>query len=187
MMDYRKTVERAAEEMKAAAAGVDPKAITRMAKEIAKAKKILLHGVGREGLMMRALAMRLYHMGLDAHVVGDMSSPPVGRGDLLIVSAGPGNFATVDALVGVARQAGARTACVTAQPKGKVPRACHTVLTIPAQTMADDTAPKAASVLPMGSLFEGAQYLTFEILILTLREHLKVSPSAMRKRHTNLE
>lgn len=187
MMDYLKTIERAAEEMKAAAAGADPKAISRLAKEIAKAKKIVLHGVGREGLMMRALAMRLYHMGLDAHVAGDMSAPPVGRGDLLIVSAGPGHFATIEALVGIATEAGARTACVTAQPKGKVPRACHTVLTIPAQTMANDSASKAASVLPMGSLYEGAQYLTFEVLILMLRDQLKVPPSAMRKRHTNLE
>ena len=187
MMDYLKTIERAAEEMKAAAAGADPKAIGRLAKEIAKAKKIVLHGVGREGLMMRALAMRLYHMGLDAHVAGDMSAPPVGRGDLLIVSAGPGHFATIEALVGIATEAGARTACVTAQPKGKVPRTCHTVLTIPAQTMANDSASKAASVLPMGSLYEGAQYLTFEVLILMLRDQLKVPPSAMRKRHTNLE
>ena len=59
MMDYLKTIERAAEEMKAAAAGADPKAIGHLAKEIAKAKKIVLHGVGREGLMMRALAMRM--------------------------------------------------------------------------------------------------------------------------------
>jgi 6-phospho-3-hexuloisomerase len=134
----------------------------------------------------RALAMRLCHMGLDAHVAGDMSCPPVGRSDLLIVSAGPGYFSTIEALAGVAAKAGARTACVTAQPRGKVPRAFYTVLTIPAQTMADDTAPKAASVLPMGSLFEGAQYLTFEVLILMLLDHLKVPPSAMRNRLRHL-
>ena len=61
------------------------------------------------------------------------------------------------------------------------------VLVIPAQTMADDQAPGAASVLPMGSLFEGAQYLTFELLILALRDRLGVDPAAMRARHTNLE
>lgn len=187
MLDYRKTIEHAAEELKAASRGVDPAEADRLAREIAKARRVVLYGVGREGLMMRALAMRLYHLGLDAHVVGDMSAPPVGRGDLLIVSAGPGDFSTVMGLIGVARQAGARTACVTAQPKGRAPRACDTVLVIPAQTMADDTGPRPASVLPMGSLFEGAQFLTFEVLILMLRQRLKVSPSAMRKRHTNLE
>ncbi|MFM8702094.1 MAG: SIS domain-containing protein [Hyphomicrobiales bacterium] len=187
MIDYRKTIGQAAEEMKTAAGNVDPSEIDRLAREIARARKIVLHGVGREGLMIRALAMRLYHMGLDAHVAGDMSAPPVGDGDLLLVSAGPGHFSTIEALVDVATKAGARTACVTAQRDGKVPRVCHTVLTIPAQTMANDIGAASASVLPMGSLFEGAQYLTFEVLILMLRDRLNVSPSAMRERHTNLE
>lgn len=187
MLDYRDTVVKAADEMKAAAMAASEDELDRLAREIIRAKRIVLHGVGREGLMMRALAMRLYHLGLDAHVAGDMSAPPVGRGDLLLVSAGPGHFPTIQALVDVAAKAGARTACITAQPKGPVPRACDVIFTIPAQTMADDTKPKAASVLPMGSLYEGAQYLVFEALILLLRDRLKVSPSAMRKRHTNLE
>ena len=45
----------------------------------------------------------------------------------------------------------------------------------------------AGSVLPMGSLFEGAQYLTFEMLILRLRDRIGTTPAAMRARHTNLE
>jgi len=136
---------------------------------------------------MRALAMRLYHLGLDAHVVGDMSCPPVGPGDLLVVSAGPGAFSTVSGLIGAAKAAGAATACITAQPDGASAVACDRVLVIPAQTMATDQSRDAASILPMGSLFEGAQYLTFELLILALRDHLGTTPEAMRARHTNLE
>ena len=60
------------------------------------------------------------------------------------------------------------------------------VLTIPAQTMADDGGADA-SVLPMGSLYEGAQYILFEVMILKLREHLGVTTEAMRANHTNLE
>ena len=177
---------RAAEEIRAAVAAIDPAAMDAMVAEIAAAKRIACYGVGREGLMMRALAMRLYHMGLDAHVVGDMSCPPVGPGDLLITSAGPGGFSTVNGLISVARQAGARVACVTAEPGGAAPLAADRVLTIPAQTMARDGL-GATSVLPMGSLFEGAQFLAFELLILHLRDHLGVPPDAMRARHTNLE
>jgi 6-phospho-3-hexuloisomerase len=166
---------------------VDPAALAGMVDELAAAKRVVCYGVGREGLMMRALAMRLYHMGLDAHVVGDMSCPPVGAGDLLVVSAGPGDFSTVRGLMGVARRDGARLACVTAQPGAALPAASDRVLVIPAQTMADDTGPAVASVLPMGSLFEGAQYLVFEMLVLMLRDRLGVAPDAMRARHTNLE
>lgn len=178
---------RAADEIRAAVAGTDPAVMQAMVEDLASASRVVCYGVGREGLMMRALAMRLYHIGLDAHVVGDMSCPPVGPGDLLVVSAGPGAFSTVNGLIGVARAAGARIACVTAQPQGIAPLAADLVLFIPAQTMADDQGAAAVSVLPMGSLFEGAQYLAFELLVLALRERLGVTPDAMRARHTNLE
>ena len=187
MTTYPARATGAAAELRDAALGVDPAEFDRLATAIAAAARIVCHGVGREGLMMRALVMRLYHLGLDAHVAGDMSCPPVGAGDLLIFSAGPGDFATIAALVHVANGAGATTACITAQPTAPVPRACNHVLTIPAQTMADDQTDAPASILPMGSLFEGAQYLVFELLILALRDRLGADPDAMRARHTNLE
>ena len=86
-----------------------------MCAEILRSRRIACYGVGREGLMMRALCMRLMHLGLDAHVVGDMTTPPLGKGDLLIASAGPGYFSTVLALLGVAQKAGACTMVITAQ------------------------------------------------------------------------
>src|SRR5258705_12086971 len=106
-----------------AAADVD-----RLCDELLKARRIACYGVGREGLMMRALCMRLMHLGLDAHMVGDMTTPPVGAGDLLVVSAGPGSFSTVKALLGVARAAGARVTAVTAHPSGEAPIAADTVI-----------------------------------------------------------
>ncbi len=178
---------RAAEEIRAAVAGIDPAQMHSLVQELARAQRIVCYGVGREGLMMRALAMRLYHMGLDAHVVGDMSCPPVGAGDVLFVSAGPGGFSTVAGLTGVAQDAGARVVCVTAQPQGMAAQSADLVLVIPAQTMANDQGATAQSVLPMGSLFEGAQYLAFELLVLALRDHMAIAPEAMRARHTNLE
>ncbi|QIB35246.1 SIS domain-containing protein [Ancylobacter pratisalsi] len=155
--------------------------------EIAAAGRIALYGVGREGLQIKGLAMRLFHLGLKAAVVGDMTTPPVGPGDLLVVSAGPGDFSTVSALLGVARASGARTLVVTAEPKGAAAAQADLVLTVPAQTMASDQGTAAASVLPMGSLYEGALYVLFEILILSLRDRLDVPPARMRANHTNLE
>jgi len=185
-MDTKDLARRAAAEIGEAAAAVDAADMDALADVIAGAKRIALYGVGREGLMMRALAMRLYHLGLDATVVGDMRCPPLGPGDLLVVSAGPGHFSTVAALVGVAKDAGARTACVTAQPGGSVPQESDLVLYLPAQTMADDQG-GATSVLPMGSLYEGVQYVVFEVLVLLLREKTGETARTMRARHTNLE
>jgi 6-phospho-3-hexuloisomerase len=42
-------------------------------------------------------------------------------------------------------------------------------------------------VLPMGSLFEGAEFVLFEVMILKLRDRLGITPEAMRANHTNLE
>jgi 6-phospho-3-hexuloisomerase len=39
----------------------------------------------------------------------------------------------------------------------------------------------------MGSLFEGAQFMLFEILVIRLRDRLGETPESMRARHTNLE
>ena len=156
------------------------------AQAIAAAEIVALHGLGREGLQMKGLAMRLYHLGLDAHVVGEMTTPPVGKGDLLICSAGPGDFATIAALMKIAKDAGAKTAVVTAQPASGLAKSADHVLHIPAQTMADDQGAKG-SVLPMGSLFELSQMLVFELLVLRLREIKGESAETMRVRHTNLE
>jgi 6-phospho-3-hexuloisomerase len=43
------------------------------------------------------------------------------------------------------------------------------------------------SVLPMGSLFETAQMIAFEIAILKLRPRFNETAETMRTRHTNLE
>jgi 6-phospho-3-hexuloisomerase len=159
--------------------------VDRLCGELQRARRIACYGVGREGLMMRALCMRLMHLGLDAHMVGDMTTPAVGPGDLLVLSAGPGSFSTVKALLGVAKSAGARTATVTAQPDGEVPRASDTVIHIRAQTMADDKG--GASVLPMGSLYEAAMLIFFDVVSIVLRERAGQTMDGMRARHTNLE
>lgn len=170
--------------------GLSPDVLAQLpefSKRLAGAGRILCHGVGREGLMMKALAMRLFHLGLDAHVVGDMTAPPVGPGDVLIVSAGPGSFSTIAALAEIAQDAKAQVICVTAEPDGAVPKMADAVIHIPAQTMAADQGAAATSVLPMGSLFEALMFLFFELLILELRDSLKIAPETMRANHTNLE
>jgi 6-phospho-3-hexuloisomerase len=56
---------------------------------------------------------------------------------------------------------------------------------LPAMTMARDRA--AETLLPMGSNFEGALFLLFEIMGLSLRDRLGETSASMRARHTNIE
>ncbi|HEY6521106.1 MAG TPA: SIS domain-containing protein [Roseiarcus sp.] len=167
-------------------AAMPENALDGMIETIVAAKRIVVFGLGREGLQMRGFAMRLFHMGRDVSVWGDMTTPALGAGDLFIASAGPGDLPTAQTLVEIARKAGARTALVTAQPGGELAKHADIVTVIPAQTMANDEGGKL-SVLPMGSLFETAQMIVFELIILKLRPRFNETSETMRARHTNLE
>lgn len=178
-------IAQAAAELTAGAAATNPGELAALVTTLLTARRIAIFGCGREGLMMRALTMRLYHLGLDVHYAGDVTCPPLGRGDLLLVCSGPGSLSTVAALIGQARAARAQIACITADASAPDPTACDQCLTIPAQTMANDQT--ATTLLPMGSIFEGALFLISEILVLTLRDRLRETAATMRARHTNLE
>lgn len=131
--------------------------------------------------------MRLYHLGCAVSMQGDLTAPPLGAGDLLIVSAGPGELSTVTALMNVARESGADVLFLTAQPQTDSAQLASLVLPIPAQTMADDLDSPVTSVLPMGSLYEGTLFVLFEVMIFILKSRLDVDSDTMRARHTNME
>ena len=183
----RELFDAALSELAAVTSRIDPREIEAACATVARARRIVLYGCGREGLQLRGFAMRLHHLGLPVAMQGDMGAPPVGEGDLLLVSAGPGELSTVTALMRVARAAGAGVLFLTAEPETPSAALATDVLTIPAQTMARDRGPGATSVLPMGSVYEGALFLLFEVMVLRLRDILGVSPDEMRARHTNLE
>ncbi|CAK7337239.1 unnamed protein product [Dovyalis caffra] len=153
---------------------------------------VFLYGVGREGLMLKALCMRLAHLGISTHFVFDMTTPPITSNDLLIASAGPGGFSTVDALCSLARSHGATVLLLTAQPEtGSCVKHASVVCYVPAQTMADDKGDggemKSRPLMPMGSVYEGGLFVLFEMVVYRLGEALGQSPEAIRSRHTNLE
>ena len=153
---------------------------------IIAARHIAVYGCGREGLAIKGFAMRLYHLGLDVHVLGDMTVPHFGKGDLLIVTAGTGYLNSGEAFIKVAQNDGARIAVITSQPTLSTPKMADVLTIIPAQTMANDQK-ASASVLPMGSMFEIAETILFELIIVRLRERLGETTETMRSRHTNLE
>lgn len=165
---------------------IDDSAVDTAVKMIAEAKTVVVFGGGRERLQIMGFAMRLFHLGRSVAVVGDMTTPAIGKGDLFVVTCGPGEISTALALLDVARKAGASILLVTAQPKGRAAAFADFVLVVPAQTMADDRGPQA-SILPMGSLYEGALFVLFEVMILKLRALVDVDPEVMRANHTNLE
>ena len=186
MSSSRTLLAGAVAELDAVARRIDEDSVLRMVGAISAARHVSVFGCGREGLQIRGLAMRLFHLGVSTSVVGDMTTPAIGRGDLFLLTAGPGHLATALALASVAKNAGARVMTITAEPAGKVPAVSDDVILVPAQTMASDRG-QHVLLLPMGSLYEGALFLLFEIVVLQLQRKLGITDQAMRANHTNLE
>ncbi|KAL5554356.1 hypothetical protein UlMin_041757 [Ulmus minor] len=168
--------------------------VTEISSTMAGKGRIFLYGVGREGLMLKGLCMRLFHLNVPSHFVFDMTTPPIASTDLLIASAGPGGFSTVDALCSLARSYGARVLLLTAQPEtGSCVKYASVVGYVAAQTMADDAGvgesevAKSRPLLLMGSAYEGALFVLFEMVVFRLGEELQQSAELIRNRHTNLE
>ncbi len=178
-------IDGAIDEVAAAVHSVDAPTLDAVAADIAAAKVIATYAGGREGLVMKGLTMRLFHAGLDAHSVGEMTCPAVGEGDLLILSCGPGNISMVEALAGVATKAGARVLLFTAEPGQPPAPLADRVVVISAQTMASDGG--SAAVLPMGSGYEIALFVLVDLITNRVRALRQESAEVMRARHTNLE
>jgi 6-phospho-3-hexuloisomerase len=175
----------ALKELETVALATDDAQIEAACQTIARARRIVAYGCGREGLMIRALVMRLHHLGLSVAMQGDMAASPLEPGDLFLCSAGPGELSTVTALMGIAQKGGAHVLMITAEPDKPSPSQADQLLVIPAQTMARDLG--GISTLPMGSLFEGSMFLLSEIMVLRLATLLGQTPDQMRARHTNME
>ncbi|MGO1627849.1 MAG: hypothetical protein ACTHX2_03445, partial [Microbacterium sp.] len=99
---------RAIAEVGSAVASVSPDTLDRAARMIADAGKVAAYAGGREGLVMKGLVMRLFHAGVDAHAVGEMTVPHLGERDLVILSCGPGRISMVTAIADTAKKAGAK-------------------------------------------------------------------------------
>jgi 6-phospho-3-hexuloisomerase len=166
---------------------VDADAVEQACAMLSQARRVGLYGCGREGLMMRGLAMRLYHCGIDAHTIGEMDMPPLGAGDLFFASSGPGDLSTVNALAQTARKAGAQVMVLTSVRESADAALADFVLLLPAQTMASDQAAGASAVLPMGSIFEGSMFLLFEAMVSRIAGMRGETAATMRTRHTNME
>lgn len=177
----------ALDELGAVLGRIDDRSVDAACRLLAGAGRIGVHGCGREALQLNGFAMRLFHLGLPVAVVGDMTMPPLGAGDVFFASSGPGETTTVLTLMQVARDAGATVLLVTAQPDSTAVGLADATLVIPAQTMANDQGPTKSSVLPMGSVFEGALFVLFEVMVLKLRDLTGETPATMRARHTNME
>lgn len=149
------------------------------------ARRVFVAGAGRSGLMVRAFAMRLTQLGLQAHVVGETTTPAVAPGDLLLVASGSGETGGLVQMARKAHAVGAAVALVTLAPHSALGELAGVSVTLPGVVKGGAAAGR--SVQPMASLFEQTLLLFLDALVLDLMRRLDQTSADMYARHANLE
>jgi 6-phospho-3-hexuloisomerase len=154
---------------------------------IEQAPRIFVTGAGRSGLCMKALGMRLMHLGKTVFVVGETATPSISSGDLLILGSGSGRTPTLLPTAGMARQYGAKTLLFTADPLSPLVDLANCCVVIPAQLSEAVQEGYVMSVQPLNSLFEQSLLLVCDSIVLNLMQQMHVDAWQMAERHANLQ
>ncbi|MDD1633694.1 MAG: 3-hexulose-6-phosphate synthase, partial [Methylococcaceae bacterium] len=84
------------------------------------ANRIFVSGAGRSGLVCKFFAMRLMHSGYDVSVVGEIVTPSIKRGDLLIIISGSGETEQLIAFTKKAKEVGANILLITTKAESTI-------------------------------------------------------------------
>ena len=154
---------------------------------ILKARRIFVAGAGRSGLMVKAFAMRLIHLGCTAYVVGETTTPKLTPEDMLLIASGSGATASLVVMAQKATTIGAQIGLIAINRQSPIAEIADIVLTISAPSPKIQKETGFTSIQPMGSLFEQSLLLLLDALIFMLMERLSMTSDNMFTRHANLE
>ena len=163
----------------------DPMALARVADLISSAPRVFVLGAGRSGLALRMTAMRLMHLGLDCHVVGEVTTPAITANDVLLIASGSGTTEGIVRAAQTAVSAGARVAAITTVPSSPLTALSSATIVVQAAGKLDRS--KAASAQYAGSLFEQVVVVLGDALFHALWSRSGASADDLWPRHSNLE
>jgi 6-phospho-3-hexuloisomerase len=123
---------------------------------------------------------------MNAHFIGDTTTPRISRRDLCLVNSGTGTTRFVQHVAAMAREAGAKVATITAHPEARIGQMAQIVVTVPAPTKGESRG-RRHSRQPPGSLFEQAALLLMDSMVLVLMERMRITPGMLARRHANIE
>ena len=158
-------------------------------------RKILVMGAGRSGLVGRAFAMRLMHLGFSSYVLGDTITPAVGKDDIAFAISGSGATELIVTAASAAKKVGAKVVAVTSYPDSPLGRIADLILEVPGRTkLVKETDYFARQILgiheplaPLGTLFEDTAMIVLDGLVVELLVRIGKSEAELRAMHANIE
>lgn len=149
------------------------------------AQRVFVHGAGRSGLALRMTAMRLMHLGLQVHVVGEVTTPAIRSGDVLLVASGSGTTTGIVQAARTAADEGASIIAISTTDDSPLSGLATVTLVLPAATKTDRSG--TASAQYAGGLFEQGVALLGDALFHTLWTRGDQTADDLWPRHANLE
>jgi 6-phospho-3-hexuloisomerase len=174
-------------EIEMALRAVPPVRLVALCDLLKAASTVYVAGKGRVGLQMRAFAMRVMHLGLPVHMVGETTVPAIRANDLLIIGSLYGRLPALLGYCTTAKAVSARLVVITA---ATTPLSDDAVLTVHLGAPPNDqqgVVHPVASIQPMASVFEQALGIWLDAVVLHFMRTAGISAQEMAARHTNLE
>jgi len=166
-------------------------------REILAAERVYVMGAGRSGLVAKAFAMRLMHLGLRSYVVGETITPAIEPSDMIIAFSGSGNTKTVADISETAREIGAKVGLITSNKDSRIGKIADSIVVIESQrdAVTDDSHEyeirqmmgEHKSFAPLGTIFETTAMIFSDALVSRLMEITATDEGELKKRHTNIE
>jgi 6-phospho-3-hexuloisomerase len=158
-------------------------------------KKVLVIGAGRSGLVGRAFAMRLKHLGYDVYVLGDTIVSPVHKGDVVVAISGSGRTALIVTAAEAAKSVGAIIVAITTYVDSPLAKLADIVVEVPGRTKLSTVEDYFARQIlgiheplaPLGTLFEDCAMVFLDAVIAELMHKLGKDEEELRKMHANIE
>jgi 6-phospho-3-hexuloisomerase len=147
--------------------------------------RVFVLGAGRSGLALQMTAMRLMHLGLTVHVVGEVTTPAIGPDDVLLVASGSGTTAGILRAAGVASDCGAGVICITTAADSPLTKLATVAIVVPAAQKLDRDGQRSAQYA--GGLFEQSVVLIGDAIFHSLWKASGATADELWPRHANLE
>jgi 6-phospho-3-hexuloisomerase len=165
---------------------VDRDQIGALVERLVRAPRVFVAGEGRSGLMGKAFAMRLMHLGLTVYAMGETITPAVGDGDLVVVISGSGTTGGAVRTAESARGAGAGVHAVTTDPASPLGEVADGALVLPAATKYR-RADEAPTIQPLSSLFDQMTHVALDVVCLGVARRRDVDNDTAWRSHSNTE
>jgi len=174
---------------------IDSESIMKMLDMLIEAKNVFIIGLGRSGLVARAFAMRLMHLGISVYVVGETITPAIYEDDCLLAISGSGETSFIISTAKTSKNRNAKIIAVTSYEDSTLGKLSDLVIHVKGRTKIDSEKDyikrqingRHQPLAPLGTLFEITTLVFLEGVIAELMHKMGKTEDDLKARHTVLE